>query len=95
LKASHQLFFCISLWPTKQKHILRIHSISKKRASTYNFFPNFGTDGKMTVGVTVINVNLGKGVTTGVVDTSGKFVAGINGAGGKFAPGVVDHGGAS
>jgi hypothetical protein len=46
----------------------------------------------MTVGVTVINVNLGKGVTTGVVETAGKFVAGINSAGGKLATGFFTGG---
>jgi hypothetical protein len=32
-------------------------------------------------GVTVIEVNLGKDVTTGVVDNGGKFAAGINNTG--------------
>jgi hypothetical protein len=35
--------------------------------------------------VTAINVNLGKDVITGVVNTRGKFAANVNETGGQFA----------
>jgi hypothetical protein len=46
-------------------------------------------------GFTAINVNLGKDVTTTVVDTVDKFSASRNNdTGGQLASGVVDTGGA-
>jgi hypothetical protein len=44
---------------------------------------------------TAISANLGKYVTTGVVDTSCNFAAGFNDAGGQFAGGIVYTGGAA
>ncbi len=46
---------------------------------------------------TAISANLGKDLTTGVVNTGGNFAAGFNdaGEGGQFAGGVVDTGGAA
>jgi hypothetical protein len=41
-----------------------------------------------SVSVQYFFVNLGKGVTTSVIDTGGKFAAGVNDVGGKFANGV-------
>jgi hypothetical protein len=46
-----------------------------------------------TFNVTAINVNLGKDMTTGVVDTRGKFAAGVNEIGGQFSPGPIDTSG--
>ncbi len=42
---------------------------------------------KFASGVTAIEVNLGKYVTIGVVDTAGKFAAGFNNAGCQLASG--------
>jgi len=44
---------------------------------------------------TAISANLGKDVTTGVVNSGGNFAAGFNDAGGQFAGGVVYTGGAA
>ncbi len=45
--------------------------------------------GKSTAVVTMISVNLWKGVTTAVVETGGKLAAGVNDTGGRFS--TYDH----
>ena len=56
------------------------------------------TGGNLQVGiiasVIAINVNHKKDMTTGVVNTGGKFAAGFNDTGGQLATGALDTDGA-